>query len=68
MPSRLRLGLRIRATGMLIYRTLSGFGFVFRFTQGGAALTLGFGIAPRWGAPLPPKGSTKLISRHDRYW
>ncbi|MCP4603786.1 MAG: hypothetical protein GY847_25260 [Proteobacteria bacterium] len=23
-------------------------------TQGGATLTLGFGIAPRWGAPLPP--------------
>ena len=32
-----------------------GWGFGAAFTQGGASLTLGFGIEPRWGLGTEPR-------------
>ena len=46
------------------YATLTGLFLLCPSTQGGASLTLGFGIAPRWGAPLPPNTIVTSLIPH----
>ena len=44
----------LQLTERSVIQPFQGWGFGVTSTQGGASLTLGFGIEPRWGSRAPP--------------